>query len=677
MSPPASRGSPQYDSMDETDTVWSLTELTKGSFHEQHTTSLSELFNYFQDSGSNTLGLLRRVVSVFTPPLPSIPNLGARPPCSPPFVSRQAGLEKGHYDGQNKGVPRDISDQVSGHLARMPPRPVLNFLVQFFLAEVNWITHLIHPPSFMTQYDSWWTNQQEPATTASSPLSVADIDFAVLILRICAYATQFLPSASYALDAVRGMPLATIREIAAEVGNSLERIATSRNPRGSLVRVQHMCYNALGATCESRMGEAWATLCSTIRVAQGLGYHQEAGGAASKSILAGDEVEREMQRRVFCNLYIVDGHLARQYDRMPILVDPLHVDHLPRMHLTPEVDPASGAPDNFTERLLQARMVTFWRAVVAKKPGGQGQGGGGANKVEYDPTLAQERHEKFHDEFISKLPPAFALLEPNREWDELLPQLPLQRQLLHAAILESVCHNFRPLLLLERDRFLALPGYKRVLLLSQAQALAAAAIKVLDAVSTLHTMIGTTYTRFPTIIFHTFEASVLLACLHIKGFLLESPVQDSTAPLQEFPQNSKSGGLMDQDKHIITRDRCLSKAQAALASLQQLANVSFMAEVSARSLSQLLLRAAAAADAAAPGSTAAANTMTTPVPTPFGGEHDEQLCMSGIMWTEQMALSQDFSQIMTPGWSSYGPGHLDLMGGLLDRGGAEMEWNFL
>ncbi|KAK8084224.1 hypothetical protein PG997_005495 [Apiospora hydei] len=527
--------------MDDTDTVWSLTELTKGSFHEQHTTSLSDLFNYFQDSSSNTLGLLRRV----------------------------AGLEKGHYNGQNKGVPRDISDQVSGHLARMPPRPVLNFLVQFFLAEVNWITHLIHPPSFMTRYDSWWTNQQEPATTASSPLSVADVDFAVLILRICAYATQFLPSASYALDAVRGMPLATIREIAAEVGNSLERIATSRNPRGSLVRVQHMCYNALGATCESRMG-------------------RQAGGAASKSILAGDEVEREMQRRVFCNLYIVDGAgtFARQYDRMPILVDPLHVDHLPRMHLTPEVDPASGAPDNFTERLLQARMVTFWRAIVAKKPGGQGQGGGGANKAEYDPTLAQERHQKFHDEFISKLPPAFALLEPNREWDELLPSCPCS----------SVCHNFRPLLLLERDRFLALPGYKKVLLLSQAQALAAAAIKVLDAVSTLHTMIGTTYTRFPTIIFHTFEA----------------PVQDSTAPLQEFPRNSKSGGLMDQDEHIITRDRCLSKAQAALALLQQLANVSFMAE------------------------------------------QDEQLCMSGIMWTEQMALSQDFSQIMTPGWSSRG-----------------------
>ncbi|KAK8045628.1 hypothetical protein PG993_005652 [Apiospora rasikravindrae] len=619
---------PQYDSMDETDTVFSLTELTKGSFNE-HTTSLSELFNYFQDSGSNTLGLLRRV----------------------------AGLEKGHYDGQNKGVPRDISDQVSGHLARMPPRPVLNFLIQFFLAEVNWIFHLIHPPSFMTRYESWWASQQEPV--ASSPRSVADIDFAILILRICAYATQFLPSASYTLDAVRGMPLTTIRETTTDVANSLEKIATRRNPRGSLVRVQHMCYNALGATCESRMGEAWATLCSTIRIAQGLGYHQET--EASKSILAGDEVQREMQRRVFCNLYIVDGHLARQYDRIPILAEPLDVDRLPRMHLTPEVDPASGAPDNFTERLLQARMVTFWRGVV-KRPG---QGGA---KAEYDPTLAQERHEKFHEEFVSKLPPAFAL-EPDREWDKLLPQLPLQRQLLHAAIFESVCHNFRPLLLLERDRFLGFPEYRKVLLLSQAQGLASAALKVLDAVSTLHTMIGTTYTRFATIIFHTFEASVLLACLHIKGFLLESSVKDSTAP-QEFPQNAQ-GGSIDPVEHV-TRNRCLCKAQAALALLQQLANVSVMAEVSARSLYQLLLRAAATADAA-PGT--AINTVT-PLPTP-AGEHSEQVCMPAIMWTEHMALSPDFGQIMTPGWSSFGSGHFDLMGGLLDRGEAEVEWNFL
>ncbi|RYP70072.1 hypothetical protein DL771_005689 [Monosporascus sp. 5C6A] len=520
-------------------------------------------------------------------------------------------------------ISREMRSHVSSHFERMPARPILNFLVQFFLEEVNWISQLIHPPSFMTRYESWWANQQHASV---SSLSVADIDFAVLILRICAFATQFLPSASYMVDSVRGVPLAAIRETSTQAGDNLEKGATGINPRGSLFRVQHMCFYALNAACESHMKESWSTLCSAIRVAQGPGYHQEAKGADAMLV---DEVEGEMRRRVFCNLYIVDGHLARQLDWVPFLTGELDVDCLPRMHLTPGVDPDSGAPDSFTERLLEARLVTFWRVM---KPGHW------ANS-EYDPNLAQQRHEKFHEDFINTLPPSFAL-EPSREWDNRLPHLPLQRQLLHVAIFESVCHNFRPLLLFERARLHSLPAYKQVLILSQARGLALAALKVLDAVSTLHDMIGATHTRFATIIFHTFEASVLLLCLCIKGFLSESAAQD-IAGLQTFPPDSSGGShfgmgslgqasSVDKEAHI-NRDRCIREAQSALARLQVLANVSVMAEVSAQSLSQLLQRATAA-----PGPV----RTTTPTPTSVG-DQDNQLSIPGISWQEDVSDTPD------------------------------------
>lgn len=190
----------------------------------------------------------------------------------------------------------------------MPPRPVIDFLMQCFLAEVNWMFQLVHPASLMATYNTWWSKAQLPE--AEALFNATDIDFAALMMRICGFVSQFLPSASHTIDSVRGMSLAEIRETSTTVGAKLASIAMDVDSRGSLLRVQHLCFCGLTAGCEGYIRIARTKLCYAICLAQDLGFHKDSPGYQSVPL---DEVELEMRRRVFCNLYVWDGwvHVAR------------------------------------------------------------------------------------------------------------------------------------------------------------------------------------------------------------------------------------------------------------------------------------------------------------------------------------------------------------------------------
>lgn len=434
---------------------------------------------------------------------------------------------------------------------------------------------LVHPPCFLSQYQRWW---------AKGPLSsVEDVEFAILLLRMCSYASQFLPSPSYTIDTIRGMCLTDIRSACDDIGDTLAAICRRLDARGSLLRVQHLAFTGLRSQCEGKTNAFWETLNCAIRVAQWVGIDRDSSISTHGGM---HELENEMRRRTFCNLYIWDrcvsirpwgiisltnshSSLSRQLDRIPFLPDSLGTERLPRMHLGPDID-NEDAPESFTERILEAHLATFWRSF------GPRQG------TEYDLTVAEERYEKFCREFINMLPPAFAL-PPNKEWDDRLPILPLQRQLLHMKIFDSVCWNFRPALLIQPHHIIGLPQYKRVLLSSQKRALALAALSVLEAVSALHAMLGASHTRFSGIIFHTFEAAVLLVCLCL----------DLDFPDDGGDRRHSSSSIADplDGGAIVTRDLCIQAAGDALSRLRMLADVSNMAEAGARTLDRILGRA--------------------------------------------------------------------------------------
>jgi hypothetical protein len=235
------------------------------------------------------------------------------------------------------------------------------------------------------------------------------------------------------------------------------------------------------------------------------------------------------------------------------------------MHLAPDI--GADAPEAFLERLLQARLAGFWRSFSPR------QG------AEYDAIVAEERYEKFCTEFLTTLPPVFAL-EPNKEWDERLAKLPLQRQILHIAIFDSLCYNFRPVLLCEPSHVQSLLAYKQVLLASQKKALAVAALTVLEGVANLHAMLGGSHTRFAGIVFSTFEAAVIIGALCMYGDFLSQ---------HEAPSKLGIDPLGSGKSHL-TWDRCFQALHKALARLRTLATISKMAELGASTLAQLLAK---------------------------------------------------------------------------------------
>ncbi|KAG9234590.1 hypothetical protein BJ875DRAFT_423692 [Amylocarpus encephaloides] len=523
---------------------------------------LAELFGYSEESDGNTLALVRK--------------------------ASRFSLGLGASDS-SPTVPVEAADEVHRHMEQMPDRPILDFLIRYFVAEVNWMDHLVHPPWFLARYQRWWAVERVTL--------VMEVDFAVLILRICSYASHFLPSPSYTLDKIRGVMLSEIRNTCDEVAESLAAISSACDGRGSLIRVQHLAFLSLQCQMEGRRDAFWDALSRAIRVAQGGGIHS----GAAKARPGVDGLEKEMERRTFCNLYTWDSLLSRQLDRPAFLPAGLIPANWPQMHLgggggaeaengdgesggdrdrgrgrdRDRADLAAAAPESFTERLLQARLADFWRRISTS---------GG----EYDMMVAEERYARFCREYLAELPPAFAL-QPAKAWDKRLPKLPLQRQLLHITIYNSLCWNFRPLLLhfpYEQN----LPAYKRMLLDSQKKALVIAALHVLEGVSQLHAMLGGCHTRFAGLVFSTFEAAVLLVCLCVDPlFLNDGPPQ--VPPLSTNIKNSQDPDPLRTVARDVSRQKCIEAVQDALDRLRMLAEVSNIADVGASTLAQLLSRA--------------------------------------------------------------------------------------
>ncbi|KUL88790.1 hypothetical protein ZTR_03507 [Talaromyces verruculosus] len=237
------------------------------------------------------------------------------------------------------------------------------------------------------------------------------------------------------------------------------------------------------------------------------------------------------------------------------------------MRLGPVLD--NKELDDFTERLLQARLANFWNRARVNC------------NHEQDFVIAEERYEKFCNEYLATLPSAFAL-QPNTQWDTQLSILPKQRELLNISIFESLCYNFRSALLQNPRQAQNLLKYKQVLLLSQRRRLAVAALNVLKCAASLHALMGGSQTRFPGVIRPTFEAAVLLISIPMGQGFFEGVKNKSYSTLSIDPLEA---GMANLEQHDCTR-----AVRDALARLQMLGEVSHMAEMSAQALLQLLQR---------------------------------------------------------------------------------------
>ncbi|KAJ5788729.1 hypothetical protein N7457_003719 [Penicillium paradoxum] len=309
-------------------------------------------------------------------------------------------------------------DTIHRELDIMPDRQILDFLVQYFVCELNWMKHIIHVPSFLEKYHLWWANDKI--------VDVADVEFAALIARICSYTTQFLPSPSHTADQICGQSLADIRDTCSNIGNNPATACEILDWNGTLVRVQHIMFAALKVSCEGRTSQFWEGIASACRAAQKAGIHinnsslVEYQGPKDSA----QELEKDVRRRTFCSLYALDryacyhsdtefvlthldiSHLSRQLDRIPFLPNCLVEETLPRLRFIPDIgniplETATSAPDIFTERLMQVQLGLFWRAFGLQRNSG------------FDPTESERRYEKFNADYLRNLHPAFTITHPD------------------------------------------------------------------------------------------------------------------------------------------------------------------------------------------------------------------------------------------------------------------------
>ena len=247
--------------------------------------SLPACFGYFEGSKSNLLGLIQGVRETI---------LRAEVVYSDKFIQFSI-LGNGRLEGRTvDNVSEENLVEMKRHLQRLPKRPVLDRLLQNFFKEVNWIYEMIHPTTFLAHYESWWHSDIEDW--------IHDIEFGVLMLRVCAYSAQFLPSRAYTADTICGTSLSKIREHCHKLAIDLSNLCDCASSR-SLTSVQHLYFAACYSKNEGRMKEAWFMLGHAIRLAQDLGLHLEPPNSSHPQL---DDLEKDMRRRTFWNLYIWD-----------------------------------------------------------------------------------------------------------------------------------------------------------------------------------------------------------------------------------------------------------------------------------------------------------------------------------------------------------------------------------
>lgn len=81
-------------------------------------------------------------------------------------------------------------------------------------------------------------------------------------------------------------------------------------------------------------------------------------------------------------------------------------------------NPASdvNAPDTFCERRLQIELTKLASELLSCADG----------KQPIDPNIIDKHMERLNADLIDKLPPAFRINDPERSWDEDLPNLKRQ-----------------------------------------------------------------------------------------------------------------------------------------------------------------------------------------------------------------------------------------------------------
>ncbi len=194
--------------------------------------------------------------------------------------------------------PVTINVENTKLLKEMPRRPVTDVLIQHFFSEANWIYEMVYFATFTKRYNEWWAGPCQ---------SVDDIQFATLLLRLCSYTAQFLPSQNYTADTILGNSLSTLREQCNATAISLTRVSMMEQGLPSITRIHEYFFHACYLKNEGAMKESWDVLGKAIHDAHELGLHLESRKTSGRLV---SEYDVEMGKRTYWNLWLWDKYVT-------------------------------------------------------------------------------------------------------------------------------------------------------------------------------------------------------------------------------------------------------------------------------------------------------------------------------------------------------------------------------
>jgi hypothetical protein len=364
-----------------------------------------------------------------------------------------------------------------------------------FLQEINQIYETIHPPSFQSRYASWWI-AQENNDRSGDAVRDEDIDFGLLVLRVCLLIIQSLPHSKFPTTGVLKSHPKAMERWYSSLADELDK---SQPPfkKPSMETVQHRFLHVSYLKNYGKIRESWSVLSTAVKDAHEMGLHLKEPGITIS------ELDMELRRRTFWNLYVWDRYekafeltiwrrslpvqrrfMCTFFGQWPLIpegyfdIEPPY-DNLQALTLSPYV------LTPFTDRVFHIKLALSLTAFMSPPSWKSHQ---------RDPAVVSEFAQRFHQVIIDQLPPPFSLESPDTSWDAVEPALILKREILSLFIFTTKACLYRafmdPCKSLHRGHNVGSKHGPDLLALSHRRALMDTTCKILACIAKLYVLTG-------------------------------------------------------------------------------------------------------------------------------------------------------------------------------------------
>ncbi|KAJ5489213.1 hypothetical protein N7539_004103 [Penicillium diatomitis] len=297
-----------------------------------------------------------------------------------------------------------------------------------FLNEVNRTYESVIDPSFQSKYNAWCEIRESRSDDLrrSALGDDADVDFGILVLRVCLLSIQSLPDANYPTTGILSTHLNQVENWFCALAAELEALRPPEEPP-SIVAVQHRLCHVSYLVDYAKISASWSTLNKAIQDARAIGLHLRDPGITLS------DFEMELRRQAFWNLYIWDRYMCVYFNFWPLIPEGYFDVEIPRDLLQPLAG-TPGAITVYTDRIYHIKIARYITAFTSPPSW---------HSDRYNASTVADFAQQFQALVIDPLHPTYALETPDLRWDAIEPAIPRKREFLYLALRHAQASLYR------------------------------------------------------------------------------------------------------------------------------------------------------------------------------------------------------------------------------------------